>query len=96
MSYKTYDNGLLKTSLSEDKKTINFSLPVSKLKWLFKNSPNNIEMDSIRNKDTQKFVDYVLTKLSDMSIYDENTPKWLIPFEEIFEEAYDEDFVIHH
>lgn len=96
MKNKKYDNGLLKTSLSEDGETINFSLSVSKLKWLFKNSPNNPEMDQIRNKDTYEFVDFVLTRLSEPSIYDENTAKWLLPFEEIFEDAFDEDFVIHH
>jgi hypothetical protein len=93
---KKYNNGLLKTEISEDGKSVNFSISVAKLKWLFKNSPNNVEMNSIKNKDTYKFLDYLLTRLSDESIYDDNTVKWLLPFEEIFEDMYDEDFVIHH
>ena len=93
---KKYNNGLLKTQISEDGKNINFSISITKLKWLFKNSPNNPEMNSIKNKDTDKFVDFVLTRLSDESIYDENTVKWLIPFEEIFEDMYCEDFITNH
>ena len=46
MGKKKYDNGLLKTELSEDGKTINFSLKVSDLKWLFKNSIENPEQSN--------------------------------------------------
>lgn len=35
MGKKKYDNGMLKTELSEDGKTIRFSLKVSDLKLLF-------------------------------------------------------------
>lgn len=38
---KKYDNGMLKNELSEDKKVINFSLKVTDLKRLFKNSLEN-------------------------------------------------------
>lgn len=95
MAKKKYDNGLLKTELSEDRKTINFSISVSKLKWLFKNSPTNPTENTIKSAKTQDFVDHVLTHLSEPSIYDDNTVKWLAPFEEIFGDinSGDEDFV---
>lgn len=89
MGKKKYDNGLLKTELSEDGKTINFSLKISDLKWLFKNSIENPEQSSIKRGKDQEFIDFVLGRLSEPSGYNDDTVKWLIPFEEIFLEILD-------
>lgn len=48
MAKKKYDNGMLKTEFSEDGKTINFSLKVSDLKWLFKNNIENLEQNNVK------------------------------------------------
>lgn len=95
---KTYNTGLLKTELSEDKKKIHFTLSVKDLKWLFNNSPGNVFENTIKNKKTEEFVDYVLNRLTEPSIYDDNSVKWLIPFEEIFADINDsdKDFVTYH
>lgn len=97
MAKKKYDNGLLKTELSEDGKVINFSLKVSDLKWLFKNSPENYEQSNIKRGKEAEFVDYILDRLSEPSGHDDNTVKWLIPFEELFLEILEgyEDFVAY-
>jgi len=94
---KKYDNGLLKTTLSDDGKTINFSLKVSDLKWLFKNSPENPCQSNVKRGKEQQFVDYVLNMLSEPSGHNDDTVKWLIPFEEIFLEILEgyEDFVTY-
>lgn len=84
MKKKKYDNGMLKTELSEDGKTINFSLKVSDLKWLFKNSIENPEQSNVKRGKEQEFIDFVLSRLSEPSGYNDDTVKWLIPFEEIF------------
>lgn len=89
MGKKKYDNGLLKTELSEDGKTINFSLKVSDLKWLFKNSIENPEQSNVKRGKEQEFIDFVLGRLSEPSGYNDETVKWLIPFEEIFLEILD-------
>ena len=58
MGKKKYDNGMLKTELSEDGKIINFSLKVSDLKWLFKNSPENPVQNNIkRGKETDEEIE---------------------------------------
>lgn len=84
MGKKKYDNGLLRTELSEDGKTIIFSLKVSDLKWLFKNSIENPEQSNVKRGKEQEFIDFVLGRLSEPSSYNDDTVKWLIPFEEIF------------
>lgn len=97
MGNKKYDNGMLKTELSEDGKTINFSLKVSDLKWLFKNSIENPEQSNIKRGKEQEFVDFILGRLSEPSGHNDDTVKWLIPFEEIFLEILEgyEDFVTY-
>lgn len=97
MAKKKYDNGMLKTELSEDGKTINFSLKVSDLKWLFKNSIENPEQNNVKRGKEQEFVDFVLDRLSEPSGYNDDTVKWLIPFEEIFLEILEgyEEFVTY-
>lgn len=97
MRKKKYDNGLLKTELSEDGKTINFSLKVSDLKYLFKNSIENPEQSYIKRGKEQEFTDFVLSRLSEPSVYNDDTVRWLIPFEEIFLEILEgyENFVAY-
>lgn len=97
MKKKKYDNGLLKTELSEDGKIVNFSLKVSDLKRLFKNSIENPEQSNIKRGKEQEFIDFVLTRLSEPSGHNDDTVKWLIPFEEIFLEILEgyEEFVIY-
>ena len=95
MGKKKYDNGMLKTELSEDGKTIRFSLKVSDLKLLFKSSIENPEQSNVKRGKEQEFIDFVLSRLSEPSGYNDDTVKWLIPFEEIFLEILEgyEDFV---
>lgn len=90
-----YDNGMLKTKLSEDGKVINFSLKTSDLKWLFKNSIENFEQSVVKRGREKEFIDYVLERLSEPSTYNDDTVKWLMPFEEIFLEILEgyEDFI---
>lgn len=97
MGRKKYDNGMLKTELSEDGKTINFSLKVSDLKWLFKNSIENQEQSNVKRGKEQEFIDFVLSRLSEPSGHNDDTVKWLIPFEEIFLEILEryEEFVTY-
>lgn len=97
MTKKKYNNGLLKTELSEDEKVVIFSIKVSDLKWLFKNSPNNDFCSNIKRGKEKEFIDYVLNNLSNESMYDDNTGKWLMPFEEIFQEILEgyEEFVTY-
>lgn len=97
MEKKKYDNGMLKTELSENGKTINFSLKVSDLKWLFKNSIENPEQINVKRGKEQEFIDFVLSRLSEPSGHNDDTVKWLIPFEEIFLEILDgrEEFVTY-
>ena len=51
----------------------------------------------IKRGKEQDFVDYILNRLSEPSTSDENSVKWLIPFEEIFLEILEgyEDFVTY-
>lgn len=97
MGKKKYDNGMLKTELSEDGKTIRFSLKVSDLKLLFKSSIENPEQSNVKRGKEQEFIDFVLSRLSEPSGYNDDTVKWLIPFEEIFLEILEgyEDFVTY-
>lgn len=97
MGKKKYDNGMLKTELSEDGKTIRFSLKVSDLKLLFKNSIENPEQSNVKRGKEQEFIDFVLSRLSEPSGYNDDTVKWLIPFEEIFLEILEgcEEFVTY-
>lgn len=97
MGKKKYDNGMLKTGLSEDGKTINFSLKVSDLKWLFKNSIENPAQSNVKRGKEQEFIGFVLGRLSEPSGYNDDTVKWLIPFEEIFLEILEgyEEFVTY-
>lgn len=97
MGKKKYDNGLLKTELSEDGKIINFSLKVSDLKWLFKNSNTNHTQNNVKRGKEQEFVDFVLSGLSELSAYDDTMVRWVIPFEEIFSEILEgyEEFVTY-
>ena len=92
MGKKKYDNGMLKTELSEDGKTIRFSLKVSDLKLLFKSSIENPEQSNVK-----RGKEFVLSRLSEPSGYNDDTVKWLIPFEEIFLEILEgyEDFVTY-
>lgn len=94
---KKYDNGMLKTELSEDKKVINFSIKVTDLKRLFKNSLENTEQSVVKRGREQEFIDFVLNRLSEPSGYNDDTVKWLIPFEEIFLEILEgyEEFVTY-
>ena len=94
---KKYDNGMLKTELSEDKKVINFSLKVADLKRLFKNSLENTEQSVVKRGREQEFIDFVLNRLSEPSGYNDDTVRWLIPFEEIFMEILEgyEEFVTY-
>lgn len=94
---KKYDNGMLITELSADGKIIHFSLKVTDLKKLFKYSPENYDGSNIKRGKERDFVDYILNRLSEPSTSDENSVKWLIPFEEIFLEILEgyEDFVTY-
>lgn len=94
---KKYDNGMLKTELSEDKKVINFSMKVADLKRLFKNSLENTEQSVVKRGREQEFIDFVLNRLSEPSGYNDDTVRWLIPFEEIFMEILEgyEEFVTY-
>jgi len=82
MAKKKYDNGLSKTELSEDGTVINFSIKVSDLALLIKNSPEYCEQYVKRGEEAE-FVDYILGRLSEPSGHDD-TEKWSISFEDIF------------
>lgn len=92
---KKYDNGALKTELSADGKTVYFSLKVSDLKFLFKTCSENFDGSNIRRGKEQKFIDYVLERMNEPSMWNDDTVKWALPFEEIFQEILEgaEDFV---
>lgn len=95
MSKKKYDNGALKTELSEDGKTVYFAIKVSDIKKLFKFCSANFDGSSIKRKREQEFIDYVLNQLNEPGTWNDDTVKWALPFEEIFQEILEgeEDFV---
>ena len=92
---KKYDNGVLKTELSADGKTVHFSIKVSDLKLLFKTCSENFDGSNIRRGREREFIDYVLERMDEPSMWNDDTVKWALPFEEIFQEILEsaEDFV---
>ena len=92
---KKYENGALKTELSDDGKIVHFSIKVSDLKLLFKTCSENFDGSNIRRGKEQEFIDYVLERMSEPSMWNDDTVKWALPFEEIFQEILEgaEDFV---